>query len=145
MPLSDVLCLIALQLVIRNAGIAYQNPSKFDTCEQYNHKVLYGLQQQYGLRNVSLVNATAGRLVGPISMPVLVLDGRLNITSVAAAARKSNFTGEPGQQCSTLWCMVPGSRLVLAVFMQSLRSNAVMRWWVWQRFWQAAVCWTTAL
>lgn len=96
---ADLYCccfaVLHLQLVLRNVGIAYNDPSVLDTCEQYNQKVLYGLQQQYGAGNISVVNATAGRLVGPITIPVLVLDGSRN-NSGGVVAGNSSFAGTPG-------------------------------------------------
>lgn len=83
--------LFALQLVMNKVGIMYENPSLLDTCEQYNQKVLYGLQQQYGSRSIAVINDTAGRLIGPITIPVLALDGRHDGTT---GTDNSNLTGE---------------------------------------------------
>jgi hypothetical protein len=55
--------------------------------------VVFGLRQQYGAGNISMVNATAARVHGPLTICVLVLNGTTNGSS---NANTSNSTG--GQQ-----------------------------------------------
>eukprot|EP00775_Hariotina_reticulata_P008840 gene8840-9019_t len=62
-------------LVLTNVGIRYPNPAPWDTCEQYNAKVVFGTRQVYGRDNVSVVNGTASIMSGPVVIQVAVLQG----------------------------------------------------------------------
>jgi hypothetical protein len=53
-------------------------------------QVVFGLRQQYGAGNISMVNATAARVHGPLTIRVLVLNGTTNGSS---NANTSNTTG----------------------------------------------------
>jgi hypothetical protein len=80
-----------------DVSVSYVNPSPLDNCEQYTAKAMFGLRQAYGVDNVVVVNGTAGRLVGPITIPVLVTDTR------------TNRTGETSQPCRLTCWRFPGS------------------------------------
>jgi hypothetical protein len=69
-------------------------------CGAWCGQVVFGLRQQYGAGNISVVNETAMQVHGPLTVRVLVLNGStngssnasdVNATSVNAA---SNSTGE---------------------------------------------------
>jgi hypothetical protein len=76
-----------------NVSVSYVNPSPLDSCEQYTAKAMFGLRQAYGTDNVVVVNGTAGRLVGPINIPVIVTDVRNNRTGALAfsASRPTGY------------------------------------------------------
>jgi hypothetical protein len=54
-------------------------------------QVEFGMRQQYGAGNISMVNATAVRVLGLLTIRVLVLNGSTNGTSSDNAS--ANSTG----------------------------------------------------
>jgi hypothetical protein len=65
--------------------VAYVNPnSARDTCEQYNSKVVFGLRQAWGQDNVTLLNASASNVVGPVGITVAVINNATNRTGGCA-------------------------------------------------------------
>lgn len=87
--------------------VNYVDPSSVDTPEQYTAKVVFGLRQQYGSSNITEVNSTAATVVGPLRIPVLVLNGSTNDSRTGEdnAATITNSTGEwcLNACCSTGW------------------------------------------
>ncbi|WIA11806.1 hypothetical protein OEZ85_011898 [Tetradesmus obliquus] len=68
-------------VVLRNVSVNYVDPSDIDTPEQYNSKVVFGMRQQYGADNITMVNGTAARVRGPLTIRLLVLNGSTNASS----------------------------------------------------------------
>uniref|UniRef100_A0A383VHP9 Protein kinase domain-containing protein n=1 Tax=Tetradesmus obliquus TaxID=3088 RepID=A0A383VHP9_TETOB len=68
-------------VVLRNVSVNYVDPSDIDTPEQYNSKVVFGMRQQYGADNIIMVNGTAARVRGPLTIRLLVLNGSTNASS----------------------------------------------------------------
>lgn len=79
-----VFVLVRAQVYLINVSASYFNPSPLDTCEQYNNKTMFGLAQAFNSSNVVSVNKTGGKLLGPINITVLVVDGKSNTSGGAA-------------------------------------------------------------
>lgn len=77
-------------------SVAYLNPSRLDNCEQYNRKALFGMRQAYGEDNVTLINATAGNIAGPINITVFVNNGSTNATGGMMAEQWGLHCQQPG-------------------------------------------------
>lgn len=66
---------------MQNVTAEYFNPAPLDTCEQYTTKTVFGLKQAFGDRQVLATNnKTAGRIIGPVNITVVVQDGQSNRT-----------------------------------------------------------------
>lgn len=69
------------QVYLDNVTAEYFNPEPQDSCEQFTTKTVFGYQQAFGAGNVTATaNRTAGRIIGPVNITVLVLDARDNST-----------------------------------------------------------------
>eukprot|EP00878_Enallax_costatus_P011749 GHUV01012265.1.p1 GENE.GHUV01012265.1~~GHUV01012265.1.p1 ORF type:complete len:598 (+),score=177.52 GHUV01012265.1:184-1977(+) len=66
------------RLVLINVTMVYKNPSPDDTCEQYNQRAIYSLQQVYGVNNVTVFNRTAANFPNGLIVPVRVFNGSDN-------------------------------------------------------------------
>lgn len=55
-----------------------RNPSPDDTCEQFNQRAVYSLQQVYGTNNVTIFTKTAARFPSVLMVPVKVFNGSDN-------------------------------------------------------------------
>eukprot|EP00878_Enallax_costatus_P007775 GHUV01008138.1.p1 GENE.GHUV01008138.1~~GHUV01008138.1.p1 ORF type:complete len:688 (+),score=144.18 GHUV01008138.1:513-2576(+) len=79
------------QIVLTDVRMQYQNASQA-SCVKYTQKTVSALQQQYGASNVMAVSATAIRFLGPLHIPVKVLDGKNTTTLGTATAVYRNVT-----------------------------------------------------
>lgn len=69
------------QVYLDNVTAEYYNPEPLDSCEQFTTKTVFGFQQAFGANNVTATaNRTAGRIIGPVNITVLVLDASDNRT-----------------------------------------------------------------
>lgn len=57
----------------------YYNPEPLDSCQEFTTKTVYGFKQAFGENNVTTTaNSTAGRIIGPVNITVLVSDASDN-------------------------------------------------------------------
>jgi hypothetical protein len=95
-----------LQIKLINVSASYFNPSPLDTCEQYNSKAVFGLQQAFNESNVISVNKTGGMLIGPLNITVLVIDAKSNTTGVTYCTCRASggSLADSVGSCSVLLC-----------------------------------------
>jgi hypothetical protein len=69
-----------------NVTVRYRNPHPLDNCEEFTTRTIFGLRQAYGSSSIiATANKTACKLIGPVTIPVLVLDGQTNQTGRAVS------------------------------------------------------------
>lgn len=67
-------------------AVCHRNPHPLDDCEQFTTRTIFGLRQAFGDANVIATNnKTAGKIIGPVIIPVVVLDGQTNKTGMDTA------------------------------------------------------------
>eukprot|EP00879_Flechtneria_rotunda_P007950 GHRR01008329.1.p1 GENE.GHRR01008329.1~~GHRR01008329.1.p1 ORF type:complete len:1448 (+),score=551.05 GHRR01008329.1:1287-5630(+) len=126
----------ALQIILLSVGLDYEDPSDVDNCEQYNAKVVFGLKQQYGLRAVQQVNETAGRVAGPINIPVLVLNGSQNGSSKQVGTARAIFQDvtfncilRPSPASTGLTAGALAAAIAVPVGVVLLLAGVLLAWW----------------
>jgi hypothetical protein len=98
-------CVRVLQIKLINVSASYFNPSPLDTCEQYNTKAVFALNQAFN-GNVMSVNKTGGKLIGPLNITVLVIDAKTNTTGVTYCTCRAlgGSLADSAGSCSVLLC-----------------------------------------
>jgi len=87
--------LAAWQVELQDVVASFINPSVLDSCEEYTGKELMGLQATLGAASVSVLNATAVTVNGPVKVNVIMQAGNNRSTGVLS----SHWLSDTG--CST--------------------------------------------
>lgn len=73
------------QVELGDVVASFINPSVLDSCEEYTGKEFMGLQATLGAASVSVLNATAVTVNGPVKVNVIVQAGNNRTTGVLSS------------------------------------------------------------